>query len=168
MTKDENEDTEDIEEVEEGEEVEEEPEPETKPKSKKKAPKKKKAEKAPEAGRDRDEYIAKLIRENEGLKKRESEMQKVLGDIEAEKRAELVKLVPEQHREYAESLEMDALSKVVSILGEKKDADDKKKIVEGVAEETTDQKPDNEDATGSKNPFEGFFNKSDVVKPLVK
>jgi hypothetical protein len=168
VTKDENGDPEDVEVTEETEEIEEEPKAETPPKKAKKAPKKKKTEKAPKPDPDRDEYIAKMIRENEGLKKRNDEMQKVLKDIEDAKRAELVKLVPEEHREYADGLEMNALEKVVSILGEKKDAKDKKKIVEGAGSETTDQKPDNEETTGSKDEYKDFFNKSDVIKTLTK
>jgi hypothetical protein len=168
VTKDEEETTEDVEDTEETEEIEEEPEDESEePKKKVKKVKKKKAEKAPES-RDRDEYIAKLIRENEGLKKRHEEMQKVLDDINAEKRKELVELVPEEHREYADGLEMEALQKVVAILGEKEKAEKDKVIVEGAGEETTDQKPDTEKTKGSEDPYKGFFDRSDVLKALEK
>jgi len=168
MAKDENEEPEDVEDTEETEDVEEEPEPEPAAAKPKKAPKKKKTDKAPATPPDNSEYVAKVIRENEGLKKRNAEMEGVLKDIEDAKRAELVKLVPEEHREFAEGLESKALSKVVEILGEKQEDADKKKIVEGVGTETTDQKPNSEETKDKKDQYDGFFNKSDVFKTLEK
>lgn len=170
VTKDKTTETEDVDDTEEIDEIEDEPEVvETTDKPKKTATKKKTAKKpetAPAPGKDRDEYIAKMIRDNEGLKKRNKELEKVQADIIAAKRAELVKLVPEEHKEYAESLEIDALEKVITILGEKKAADDSTTIVTTAGTETTDQKPTTEKKDENEDPYKDFFNKSNVLKSL--
>ncbi len=131
-------------------------------------------EPAPKPSDDRDEYIAKLIRENEQAKQRMTEMQTVLDGINAAKRAELIKKVPPEHQEYAKGLEIAALEKVVSILGDvqtkAQTIADSKKIIEGTGKETTDQKPVNEDRPANqRNPLDPdvFFDRSGVLKAAV-
>lgn len=124
---------------------------------------------------ERDEYLMKLIRENEELKKTMAEQNKILKDIEDKKRAELMKLVPEDQAEFAKGLETNALATVVSIIEKSKahaqaEADKRKIVSAGAVETNTDQKANNEgkDTAPKKDPYDNFFDRSAVLKPKTK
>lgn len=130
---------------------------------------------SPSKREERDEYLMKLIRENEELKKTMAEQTKVLKDIEDKKRAELMKLVPEDQAEFAKGLETNALATVVAIIEKSKahaqaEADKRKIVSSGAVETDTDQKANNEgkDTAPKKDPYENFFDRSAVLRPKTK
>ena len=120
------------------------------------------------------EAIAELIRKNDAL---EAQLKVVSADLEtreAVKRKELIESIPEEHREFAEKLEADALLAVAGILTKEKAAakadKDATTIVDAGAVETTDQKKKSEetgDETKEKDPEEeerDFFDMSGVFE----
>lgn len=109
----------------------------------------------PKSERDeKAELIAKLLRDLEATKKNNEELNKQIEVINQQKREEMLKLIPEDQREMAKALDMEALATVTNILkttketeaAQKKKADEdskKKVIVQTGAQETV--KKDSED-----------------------
>jgi len=120
------------------------------------------------------EFVARLIRERNEFETRLKAVEADVAVREDAKREELLKLIPEDQRVFAEKLESDALLNVVNILNKQRDEEkaktDATTIVEAGAVETTDgdtdQKKKTEETTDEKKDPEQdereFFDMSGV------
>jgi hypothetical protein len=107
---------------------------------------------------EKAELIAKLLRDLESTKRNNEELNKQIEVINLQKREEMLKLIPEDQRDMAKALDMEALATVTSILkttrdteaAQKKKADEdtkKKVVIQTGAQETVKKEGEDKGST---------------------